>query len=128
MKISDLIEISTWDTLPENRKDLLELAGLPGNFALRPLPEFPSVEEVRACIGWPNAQFSSGVTDHWKELHDDVKHYPKLVQQAILKAWGHRMNIVNDIWGYAWKDQVYLDYVQDIQQKHAVIQNILETD
>ena len=135
MSIKNLIEIASWDVLPNSRAELVDLAGLPDDFVLRPLPQFPSPHEVRLLIGSPTAQFSSEVTDEWPHLHKKIKHLPRIVQQAILGAWGSSATLPQEIteglpsWVqttyYEWSDAEYLSEVQRVKAAHRTIQKIL---
>lgn len=71
------------------RSELLELAGLPEDFILDPLPEFPSSEEVERLVKERTANLklekNRQPTKEYFEALKDLP-YPRIVCDAILRA------------------------------------------
>lgn len=71
------------------RAELLELAGLPQDFILEPLPEFPSTEEVQRVVKERTANLKLEQNQQpTKQYFEALKSlpYPRIVCEAILRA------------------------------------------
>jgi len=112
-----------------SRQDLLESAGLPDDYKLRPWPEFPTVDEVMSVVGWAFFRHASGLTAAWGEIMQamETAGWPPLVREIVGRAMGPTARDFppGRAWGYGFNPDRYHELVAEYKALYDRAEEIL---
>lgn len=105
------------------RSELLQLTGLPDDFILDPLPEFPSVDEVNKLIEERTSDLDEGEEEEeqfTEKFLTRLKNlpYPRMVCDIILQASSYH--------ALGFNSERYEVFIKRLKSQHEIISRILQ--